>query len=300
MMKRSIPWLVSLLYAAAGNAMAQDALGMQQTPPVQPALRVCADPNNLPFSNSRQEGFENRLAELVAAELDMRLEYTWMPQRRGFIRRTLGAGKCDLVMGMPEGYEEVLTSTPYYRSTYVFVQRSGDGAAIASFDDPALRDMKIGLHAIGDDGANPPPVYALARRGIVHNIQGYKMWDVDTVDSPAGRIIDAVANGDIDLAIVWGPYNYFASRQTVTLRTTPVTPPDDKPAFPFSYEISMGMRKNEYARKAEIDAVVKRRREAISAILQAYRIPVDGPARLEADRSADVSTQSRLSTGELR
>ena len=297
MMKRSASWLASLFCAAAAHVAAQEAPDMQAA---QPALRVCADPNNLPFSNSRQEGFENRLAELVAAELGARLEYTWMPQRRGFIRRTLGAGRCDLVMGVPQGHEDVLTSAPYYRSTYVFVQRSGDGAAIASFDDPALRGMRIGLHAIGDDGANPPPVHALARRGIVHNIQGYKMWDVDAVDSPAGRIIDAVADGDIDLAIVWGPFNYFASRQAVALRATPVAQPDDKPAFPFSYEISMGMRMNDHARKADIDAIVERRREAISAILQAYRIPVDGPDRPAAGRSAEASMQGSASTGEHR
>jgi mxaJ protein len=295
MMNRPIAFMASLLCLASNGAGAQEVAAQQKT---QPVLRVCAEPNNLPFSNNRQEGFENRLAELVASELNARLEYTWMPQRRGFIRRTLGAGKCDLVMGVPADYDEVLTSTSYYRSTYVFVQRSGEGTAVASFDNPALRDMKIGLHAIGDDGANPPPVYALARRGIVNNIHGYKMWDVDTVDAPAGRIIDAVANGEIDVAIVWGPYNYFTSRQKVPVRATPVMQPDDKPAFPFSYDISMGMRKNDHARKADIDAIIERRREAISAILQAYRIPVDSPARLEADQSADVSTNSNLSTGE--
>jgi mxaJ protein len=143
MMKRSIPLLISLLCAGASNAMAQEAATPQT---VQPALRVCSDPNNLPFSNRQQEGFENRLAELIAAELGARLEYAWMPQRRGFIRRTLGAGKCDLVLGVPADYDEVLTSTPYYRSTYVFVQRGGAGAVIASFDDPApIRRLSMRL-----------------------------------------------------------------------------------------------------------------------------------------------------------
>jgi mxaJ protein len=297
MMKRSIPLLASLLCIGAGNAVAQEVATAQMT---QPVLRVCSDPNNLPFSNRQQEGFENRLAELMAAELGARLEYTWMPQRRGFIRRTLKAGKCDLVLGVPADYDEVLTSTPYYRSTYVFVQRSGEGTAISSFDDPSLHDMKIGLHAIGDDGANPPAVYALAKRGIVQNIRGYKMWDADTVDDPAGRIIDAVANGEIDLAIVWGPFSYFASRQKVALRTTPVTQPDDRPSFPFSYEIAMGVRKHDQARKADIDAIIERRREAIAGILQAYRIPFGDPARPDANVSVEGSTQSYLSTGEQR
>jgi mxaJ protein len=294
-MKQPIVLLASLLCTGGSNALAQEVATPQTA---QPVLRVCSDPNNLPFSNRQQEGFENRLAELVAAELGARLEYTWMPQRRGFIRRTLKAGKCDLVLGVPAGYDDVLTSIPYYRSTYVFVQRSGEDRAISSFDDPSLHDMRIGLHAIGDDGANPPAVYALARRGIVQNIRGYKMWDVDTVDAPAGRIIDAVADGEIDLAIVWGPFNYFASRQKVVLRTTPITQPDDKPHFPFSYEIAMGMRKHDQSRKVDIDAIIERRREAISSILQAYRIPFGDPARLDANVSLDISTQGNLSTGE--
>lgn len=275
-MKRTVLCLGAIVTVVAGNVLAQEVVDVQQA---QPVLRVCADPNNLPFSNKRQEGFENRLATLIAGELGARLEYTWLPQRRGFIRRTLGAGKCDLLMGVPENYEEVLTSISYYRSTYVFVQRS-DAAPIASFDDPALRNLKIGLHAIGDDGANPPPVYALATRGIVDKIQGYKMWDIDTVESPAGRIIDAVASGDIDLAIVWGPFNYFALRQTVALRATPVTQPEDKPSFPFAYAISIGMRKNDHARKAEIDAILAGHSDVISAILQAYWLPLDTMANL--------------------
>lgn len=276
---------------AIGTASAQDASPKR-------VLRVCADPNNMPFSNKRQEGFENRLAELVATEMKAQLEYTWMPQRRGFIRRTLIANKCDVVMGLPDGIEGVMASNPYYRSTYVFVQRKNTVKALASFDDPALHDMKIGLHAIGDDGANPPPVYALARRGVVQKVRGFKMWDTDNVDSPAGRIIDAVADGTIDLAIVWGPFSYFATRQPVDLSVTPVTQPEDMKIFPFSYAVSMGVREGDHHRKNELDSIVKRRRDDILRILQTYQVPMADQDQLQAKWTINSFADSEHSTGE--
>ncbi|HEX5574932.1 MAG TPA: hypothetical protein VFX42_03570, partial [Gemmatimonadales bacterium] len=124
-------------------------------------LRVCSDPNNLPFSNQRGEGFENRLAELIAGELNATVRYTWWAERRGFIRSTLNAGRCDVVMGMPPGTGSVLTTRPYYRSTYVFVSRRDRHLAVKSLDDAALRRLKIGVQVVGDDYANTPPVHAL-------------------------------------------------------------------------------------------------------------------------------------------
>src|SRR5690606_5361260 len=124
-------------------------------------FRVCADPNNLPFSNAAEQGFENALAELLAAELGATVEYTWWAQRRGFIRNTLNAGDCDVVMGVPAGYELVATTQPYYRSTYVFVYRREPGLELRTIDDPRLRELAIGVHLIGDDGGNTPPVHAL-------------------------------------------------------------------------------------------------------------------------------------------
>src|SRR5215208_1499473 len=127
-------------------------------------LRVCADPNNLPFSNARQEGFENKIAALVARDLRADLRYTWAAQRRGFVRSTLGAGECDVVMGVPAGLDRVSTTSPYYRSTYVFVSRRDGAADIRSLDDPRLRRVRVGVQMIGDDYANSPPAHALARR----------------------------------------------------------------------------------------------------------------------------------------
>ncbi|HEY9226148.1 MAG TPA: hypothetical protein VIP11_05845, partial [Gemmatimonadaceae bacterium] len=127
---------------------------MSPAPREKPTLRVCADPNNLPFSDSAENGFENRIASLIAREGGFNLEYTWWPARRGFIRNTLRAGKCDVVMGVPSNYELTMRSIPYYRSTYVFVIRADRRLAVRSFDDTVLRHLKVGIHMMGDDYAN--------------------------------------------------------------------------------------------------------------------------------------------------
>jgi mxaJ protein len=238
-------------------------------------LRVCADPDNLPFSNARLEGFENRIAALVAKDLNAALQYRWMPQRRGFIRLTLKAGECDLVMGVPSEYDMVLATKPYYRSTYVFVSAKSRHYDLRSFDDPVLRGLRIGIHASVEDGSNQPPAHALARRGITTNIVGFRMFDEESVVNPQGRIIDAVANGAIDVAIVWGPFGgYFARREKVAMEVTPVSPLVDPPALPFAYDISMGVRKGEDGFKSELEGILDRRRADIRKILDEFGVPI--------------------------
>jgi mxaJ protein len=237
-------------------------------------LRVCADPDNLPLSNQKLEGFENKVVDLIAEELHATVKYAWFRQRRGFVRRTLSANACDVLSGIPDGSERVLTTKPYYRSTYVFVYRKRENLQLRSFDDPRLRQLRIGLHAIGDDGANPPPVHALSRRGIINNVIGFTMWDVEGVENPQGRVIEAVANGDIDVAIVWGPLGgYFARRQKAELDVVPVSPSFEPPGIPFGYDISMGVRPGETAFKAELDVILDRRRQDVQKILDQYDIP---------------------------
>jgi mxaJ protein len=238
-------------------------------------LRVCADPNNLPFSNQKLEGFENRIATLVADELHATVQYTFRPQRRGFIRRTLKAKECDVVIGVPAEYDEVLATKPYYRSTYVFVYASGKEPQIRSFDDPSLRHLRIGLPEFTEEGANAPPAHALARRGIVGNIVGFKMWDVDSVKDPQGTIVEAVAAGKIDIAIVWGPVGgYFAKRQQRHLEVVPVSPALDPPALPFVFDVSMGVRHGDEAFKKELEGVLDRRRGDIRQILEQFGVPL--------------------------
>lgn len=151
--------------------------------------------------------------------------------------------------------------------------------APSSFDDPALRSLRIGLHAVSADGASTPPAHALARRGIVSNIVGYAMWDADAIDSPSGRIVDAVARGEIDVAIVWGPFaGYFAGRHPGRLEVRPVPPPADLPALAFAYDISMGVRQGNVALKRELDDVLERRRDDIRRLLEDYGVPLTVPA----------------------
>lgn len=256
-------------------AAALIALGGAPGMAARRVLRVCADPNNLPFSNARGEGFENRLAALIAAELDADLAYTWQPQRRGFIRETLRAGRCDVVLGVPSAFELTANTRPYYRSTYVFVtRRDAPLGDLRSFDDPRLRTLRIGVPLIGDDGANAPPAHALARRGIVRNVVGYTVYGDYTEDSPPRRLVDAVARGELDVAIAWGPLaGYVARGQTVPLNLIPVSPQVDLPFLPFVFDIAIGVRRGEEDFRCELDGVLRRRRAHIDALLREYGVP---------------------------
>jgi len=237
-------------------------------------LRVCADPDNLPFSNARGEGFENRVAEVLARELGLALRYTWWAQRRGFVRQTLGTGTCDVLLGVPEGFERARLTRPYYASTYVFAWRRGDGPAVRSLDDPALRRVRVGVQLIGNDGTNTPPAHALARRGIVDNVRGYTVYGSSTTAEPPGRILTALAAGEIDVALVWGPLaGYFAPRQAVAIELAPVTPALDPPGLRFVFAIAAGVRKDDTALGERLDAALAARRAEIDAILDAYGVP---------------------------
>lgn len=255
--------------------------------PAKPSreLRVCADPNNLPFSNRRGEGFENKLAQLIASELKSKVEYMWWPQRRGFIRNTLGAGKCDVIMGINHGAERILTTRPYYRSSYVFVYRKDRGLDVRSLDDPQLRTLRIGVQLVGDDYANTPPVHALSRRGIVGNLIGYSLFGDYSQANPPARVMDAVLAREVDLAVVWGPLaGYFAKRSGIELEIVPVTPSEDPPGLRFTFDISLGVRAGDEARRQELERVLRKKRDAIARILQDYGVPLasDSPAELSS------------------
>jgi mxaJ protein len=238
-------------------------------------LRVCADPNNLPFSNAAGEGFENRIIALLAKDLGAHVDYTWWAQRRGAIRNTLDAGHCDVIPGMASSGGMTGTTDPYYRSTYVFVTRAGRGLDdLASLDDPRLRTLRIGVQLIGDDGANTPPAHALSRRGIVDNVRGYMVYGDYASHAPQAAVIDAVADGRIDVALAWGPTaGYFAAREKTPLRLAPVTPWLDGPQLPMVFDVSMGVRRDDRALRRELDRALSRNRTAIQRILDQYHVP---------------------------
>ena len=270
----------SLPYRHLAFVLAASVLGTVQVGARE--LRVCADPNNLPFSNKAGEGFENRIVELVARDLGATLVYTWWAQRRGFLRNTLNDGKCDLVPGLPVGAELTRPTAPLYRSAYAFVTRA-DMPAVSSFDDPRLRDLRIGVQMVGDNGYNTPPAHALSRRGLVSNVRGYALYGDYSAPHPPSRIIDAVEKGEVEVAVVWGPLaGYFAAKANPPLRVTMVNPPFDGARLPMAFDIAFAVRRDddggEFAR--EIGGALRRHKPEVDAILAAYAVPRLDPPQI--------------------
>ena len=253
-------------------------------------LRVCADPNNLPFSNRAGAGFENRLAEILAHDLDAQLEYTWWSERKSFVKNSLNAGKCDVVPGIAVGTASVLATQPYYRSSYVFVSRKDRNLHISSLLDDRLSALKIGVHVVNDDYA--PPAHALAGRGLSGNLVGFNLFGEYGEENPPAKLIDAVERGEVDVAIVWGPFaGFFAKSETAPLDIGPVTPPAWM-GIPFTYDISMAVRPSDTALKDELDKVLAHECPAIRDLLSTYGIPTvteDKPKCGESQQRFSVS-----------
>ena len=262
--------LIAIMALAVACAFASVTSAQTTRPGI---LTVVSDPNNLPFSNANEEGFENKLAQLIARDLDVKLEYRWRALRRGYWREAIKSGEADLVIGIPRNLDMALTTDPYYRSTYVFVTRA---TAPTSFDHPNLKHLRIGVPLTGEN--NPPPAIALARRGIIDNVIGFTVYGDYAQPDPASKLIAAVANNEIDLAIAWGPpAGYFAKRHNLTI--TPVTPQlDDK--LPMAFDVSMGVSKKNTALRDQLNTILTHRRAEIDKILDDFSIPrVAAPAQ---------------------
>lgn len=235
-------------------------------------LSVCADPNDLPFSNEARQGFENKIAQLIAADLHHPLRYVWRSQRRGFVRKTLGAAQCDLWLGVAHGMEHVVSTSAYYRSTYVFATRQSDGLSGLTLDDPRLHTHLIGVQMLGTESNNTPPAHALAERGIIANVRGFMVYGDADEANPSAAILDALVKRQIDIALVWGPQaGFYARHSPVALHLEPVTPAAD-PSAPMTYEISMAVRVEGPLRPL-IDASLKAEAPRIHAILDEYGVP---------------------------
>ena len=243
-------------------------LALAAAPAGAAELRVCADPNNMPFSNAKGEGFENKLVERIAADWGRTVKYTWWAQRRGNVRNTLKAGECDLIPGIGSAVEMVGTTRPYYRARYMFVTRADRRLDIAGFDDPRLRTLKIGVQMVGDDGSNTPPAHALAKRGIVDNVRGYLIYGDYAEHDPQAAIVRAVAAGEVDVALVWGPTAQKSS--AVPLKLTP-TPWLDGPQLPMQFDVSMGVRREDDKLRADLNAWLAAHRDEVEALLARYR-----------------------------
>ena len=228
-------------------------------------LRVCADPDNLPYSRADGTGFENRLVQLVADEMGAQLRYVWQPLRRGVVRKTLNAKACDVLAGVPLGLEMVSTTRPYYRSGFVFVYRR-DVASFESFDDARLRTLRVGVQLVGADMAATPAALALANRGIVDNIIGFPVYGAPPA---AQRMIESLERGQLDVAVVWGPQaGYFVKRAHTPLAMTLARDPTR-----LDFAVAMAVRKSDTVLRDELDAALARSRDRIRAILAEFDVP---------------------------
>jgi mxaJ protein len=274
-----------LAYSGLLVAVGAAPVAAQRPGPLQPGvLRVCADPDNLPFSNQKGEGFENKIAELIASEWKSKLQYIWYPVRRGYFR-ILNGMYCDLIIQAPGGLDMAGTTEPYYRSGYAFVTRSDSKLAdIKSLADPRLKKARIGVTLLPSD-EQPPPSQALHHYGVVGNLKGYSaMYNEE--DRPED-VINAVAKGEVDIAIVWGPLaGYFAKRTPVPLKIHPLAERDSMADIPFRYNIGMAVRRRDRALRDSVQALIKRKEPQIQRILKEYGVPLF-PIKPEAAEDDD-------------
>jgi len=288
-----------LLLAGAGITwLAAPAQAQRPAPREAGLIRVCADPDNMPSSNEKGEGYENKIAELLAKELSAKLTYVWYPTRRGYFR-ILNGRYCDLAVEVPAGLDMTGATKPYFRSGYVFVTRQGSGLEdIASLADPRLKKLKIGINTYTSDAENSPPAMALSHYGVVGNLTGYSTFYSDQVRPE--DIVKGVSNKDVDLAIAWGPLaGYFAKQSPVPLILTPVPAGDSLGNFPFQYNIGIAVRRNDKEFRDSLEAVLDRRRPDIEAILKEYNVPLlpIETARPEKSAADTVKTVKKAGPG---
>jgi len=254
--------LAAALFPMASPAMPQTAETVDAT-----ALRVCADPNNLPFSNDKGEGFENKIAEVLAADLGVPVRYTWFPDTIGFIRSTLNARRCDIVIGTVAGNELVQNTNPYYRSTYALIYKSDRGLTLKTLEDPILKTLKIGAVA------GTPPTTVLATQGLLGNLRSYQLVVDTRFDHPAEEMIHDVATGSIDVGIVWGPIaGFYAKRESIPLSVVALASANTP--LQMDYRITMGVRHNEPEWKRKINGLIRKHRSDINKILFDFGVPL--------------------------
>jgi mxaJ protein len=236
-------------------------------------IRVCADPDNMPLSNQKGEGFEQKIAELIAKEWNAKVEYAWWPVRRGFFARALNGRYCDLAVEAPPALDIASVTKPYFRSGYVFVTRKDSGLDIKSLADPRLKKLRIGVNLLNSDAENTPPAMALSKYGVVGNLKGYSTFYTST-ERPED-IVNDVAKKDIDVAIVWGPLaGYFAKQSAVPLSLQPLAERDSLSDLPFRFDIGMAVRRKDRALRDSLQTVLDRKGPEIQAILKEYGVPV--------------------------
>lgn len=275
---------IAILAAILPALSATPAVAQRPAPLTPGLLRVCADPENMPFSNRAGEGLENKIAELMARTWNARLEYLWWAAPRG-IGRMLNGQYCDVLLQAPAGYDLAGVTRPYYRTSYVIVARKGGGFDdITSLDDPRLKTARIGVHLFASDGENSPPAMALSAHGVVGNLVGFSTVYVGGQDHPHD-ILRAVVDQKVDLAIVWGPIaGYYAKRLGADLALTPL-PDDTTSGIPFVYSMGMATRRRERGLRDSLEKFIDQKGPELRAILTDYGVPL---LPLPADSSTPV------------
>src|SRR4051812_13234076 len=261
--------LMILNTAGAARAQARDddpSLSIELVDPK--VFRVCADPHNLPFSNEASEGFENKIAELLAKKLDKRVAYAFFPQAVGFIRNTLNAHKCDVIMGFPQGGELAVSTNPYYHTAYALMYKPGRGVdGVETLSDERLKGKHLGIIA-----GTPPATY-LAVNGLMGNAKPYPLVIDTRIDSSAEQMAKDLAADVIDVGILWGPMaGYYAKQVGGDIKVVPLTKEEHGPRL--SYRISMGVRPPDQEWKRQLDRLVRENQGEINAILAGYGVPL--------------------------
>ena len=259
----------------------------------QSRLRVCADPSNLPFSNEQGEGFENKIAELLADKLGIPLTYTWYPNTMGFVRNTLRANRCDLIMGVVAADELVQNTNPYYRSSYVLVHRADEADRFGSLDAPGMAAARIGIVA------GTPVGNLLVRKGLIAQARPYQLMVDTRLDNPPRTMIEDLARGELDVALLWGPIaGYYAEREAKPLTLVPLTS-DPRTGLRLDFRISMGIRPNEPLWKHRVNDLIRELEPQIHAILIDYGIPLlDEQGRLITAESGEPPPPAAMSVPE--
>lgn len=231
-------------------------------------LRVCADPRNMPFSNDKEEGFENALARLIAVKLGKTLAYTWYPGATGFVRNTLGGHRCDLIMGYPQGNDLVQSTNAYYRTAYALVFKPGNGLdGVARMDDPRLKGKHIGIVA------GTPPANLMARLGMMAEAKSYRLAVDTRVDSSIEEMVQDIVAGTVDAGVIWGPMaGYYAKRADPPLAVVPLV--QEKAGPRLVYRIAMGVRFSDQEWKRMLNRLIHDIQPEIDEILRAYGVPL--------------------------
>ena len=231
-------------------------------------LRICADPRNLPFSNEKGEGFENKLGELFAEKLQKKLDYMYFPQATGFVRMTLAAHRCDVIMGFPQGDDLVQGTNPYYRTAYALVAKQGSGLDdVATLEDARLKGKRIGIVA------GTPPATNMAVAGLMANAKPYQLMIDTRFDSSGAAMIKDLMSGEIDAAVLWGPMaGYYAKQASPPLHVTPLVKETSGPRL--AYRIGMGVRPADQNWKRQLNRLIQENQPAINKILLDFGVPL--------------------------